>query len=456
MLSQKYHLLPPIPASTAAIIVCLGLSNGTAAQTSDVQAGPLGEFGCQFHANDYFANSADSENNDELSEYMSLMSEALELENELIQLDRTNNAWTEERATILLGLAKAQRIVGDEQEARTLYEDALLNMRVNRGVYSLDQVPVILDLMAWYMASDPEYTDELADRVAFLYDKRYLDDEEIPELVAGYSQLLQLRRQANEASEGRSSSHQRRISELGVKIANLIYKLFNSVDPAVQAQLRGEVEFFTRYDDLGNPISSREPGMAQVSYSTGIVLEEVQLLLQSTDADRQSDLAQAKQRLDGLNRNFAALSSVDRSALLDFYGDYFLAEGDIPSAISAYEGILAIKVLRPDYQLRALRAVGQLYEERERWTDAVSTFSCWQRLSSRNDARVALGLANAHRQLSNHESSIRHLLTYMEILEDEGSQADETVYAVLKDMYYEVEDFESVAKVTQQMAELFD
>ena len=424
--------------------------------SSMVHAQALGEFGCQFHANEYFSQGTTPDDSFTLNSYMALMKEAVDLETELIQLDITNDLWTEERAALLLEFAKARRSTGDNEEARSIYEDALLNMRVNRGVFSLDQIPVILDLMAWYMSIDPEFTDELGDRAVFLYEKNYQTDEEIPELVQGFSRLLKLRSQTHQTMGDQYADHHQKAAELGDKISDLLERLFNSGDPAVQAQLRGNVEYFTNYDDYGNPVSSHQPGAAQVSQSTGQVLEEVQSLLSSTSAEKQTNLDRAKTLLDGLNRNFAALSFVDRTALLDFYGDYYIAASDIPQAIAAFEGILNVRVLRPDYQLRALRTVGQLYEEQERWEQAVDAYSCWQQLSNREDARVSLGLANAFHEREEYGSAIRHLEQHIQLVEEQGSIAERITYIVLKNMYYKVNEMDAAEEVNRKIASLFN
>lgn len=430
-------------------------SNLSAQPAIDDKNSPV-EFGCQFHATAYFNQPSQTNMVLSTSDYLDLMTEAQELESQLIQLDITNEVWTEERGKVLMNLAQLKQSVGDTAEARELYENALYNMRINGGIYTLDQLPVILDLMAWYMAEDDEFTDQLGDRAAFLYEKTYTEDEQILDLVMGYRKLLELRLNAHYSHDRNESAHSIKAAELGRKISRLMDKLSTSVDPAVRNQVLSKTGFYTRYDDLGRAVETPEGGVDQVSRSTGVILDEVQSLLRPPDPETQADYDRAKQLLDELHESYDELRHVDRAALLDFYADYSLAKGDTPETISHFENILSIRVLRPDYQLRALRALGQLYESEERWSESIDSYNCWRQLSTKEDSRVFIGLANAYRRLEENELAIHHLLKYMELLDREGQIADEYLYAILKEMYYEIEDFSAGAEVTRTMSALFE
>jgi len=182
----------------------------------------------------------------------------------------------------------------------------------------------------------------------------------------------------------------------------------------------------------------------------------VQSLLRPSELGVHADYVRAKLLLDELQESFAELEHVDRAALLDFYADYFLAQNDFAEAISAYEKILDIRVLRPDYQLRSLRSLGQLYENEEKWSEAIDSYNCWRQLSTKEDARVFIGLANSYRKSDEAELAIHHLLKYMETLEMDGKTADENLYLVLKELYYEIDDFSEAAEVTRKMIALFN
>lgn len=383
------------------------------------------------------------------------MTQVSQLEIQLIQLDSSNALWTVQQTAVLIELAQVKQSLGDTRQARELYERALYNMRINDGVFSLEQLPIILDLMTWYMAEDDVFTGQLGDRALFLYEKVYTTDEQIMDLVAGYKKLIELRLGAHYSHERRNSIHTAKADSLQNKINEQMEKLISSADPAVRDQIMPDRVFHTRYDDLGQAVSSPEGGMDQVSGSTGLVLEEVQSLLRPNKPGAEANYVRAKLLLDELREIFEELEHIDRAALLDFYADYFLAQDDIPETINSYERILDIRVLRPDYQLRSLRSLGQLYEKEENWNEAIDSYNCWRALSTKEDARVFIGLANSYRKLDEAALAIHHLLKYMGALEIDGKIADENLYLVLKELYYETDDFTAAAEVTRKMTALF-
>lgn len=445
----------PLSRGFLSLIPLFFYSSNLIAQVAADNNSPI-EFGCQFHANDYFSQVLQADAPLSTPVYLDLMKKAQELESQLIQLDITNELWSEERAKVLMDLARVKQSVGDTKQARELYEDALYNMRINGGIYTLDQLPVILDLMERYMLEDDEFTDQLGDRALFLYEKAYTEDAQIPDLILGYRALLDLRLNAFYSHDGKQPLHAIKASELAIRINALQERLFNSEDPAVRNTVVGNQNFYTRYDDLGRVVATPEAGVDQVSKSTGLKLEEIQRLLRPSDSETQPDYELAKQILDEIHQRFDSLQFVDQAALLDFYADYFLAQENIPETISQYEGILNIRVLRPDYQLRALRALGQLYEREQRWSESIDSYNCWRQLSTQEDSRVFIGLANAYRRMQDYELAIHHLLRYINILETQDQLADEYLYVILKEMYYEIDDLTAGAEVTRTMSALFD
>tara|TARA_R110002073_G_scaffold190879_5_gene349603 strand:- start:1702 stop:2250 length:549 start_codon:yes stop_codon:yes gene_type:complete len=182
----------------------------------------------------------------------------------------------------------------------------------------------------------------------------------------------------------------------------------------------------------------------------------VQRLLRPESSGTEADYGRAKKLLDKLNQSFENLEHVDRAALLDFYADYYLAQENISETIAVYERILKIPVLRPDYQLRALRALGQLYENEKRCDEAIDSYNCWRQLSTQEDTRVFIGLANASRKQRELEFAIYHLNKYMESLESRNELADESLYQALKDMCYEIDDFEAAAQITRTIVAKFN
>ncbi len=165
------------------------------------------EFGCQFHATADFGRTTRSEAATGAARHLELMSQAEQLETRLIQLDSTAQMWSEQQTEILTRLARVKHSIGDTSQARDLYERTLYSIRINNGVYSIEQIPILFDLMTWYMAQSDEFIDQLGDRAAFLYEKAYNDDSQVPELVSGYDKLIRLRLNAHFSHDRKRSVH---------------------------------------------------------------------------------------------------------------------------------------------------------------------------------------------------------------------------------------------------------
>ncbi len=439
-----------IQASLVTALV-LTLPTQSGAQPTFTRTSALGDFGCQFHSNNFFGNTTDNDNQSIGAEYYDFMAQAAELESQLIQLDINSGIWTEERANLLMEMANTNFEIGNKEDAKEQFEEALFNIRINRGLYSDVQLPIIFDLMAWYMVDDDQFIDELGDRASFLLEKSYTDEEQIPQLVAWYLELLQLRREAHHSLNTNNSAHYEKAQALGERISKLLEAAFNSDNPAIKARIRGEVEYFSGYDDFGVPVETQNAALEQISSDTGAILETVERILSPSDPIVETEYEEAKQLLDELYANYNSLGFVDRTALWDFYASYFIAIDDFSSAIGAYGNMLNIEVLRPDYQLRALRSLGQLYEQQEFWSSAILAYDCWLQLSEKKDARVFLGLGNAHHRMDSFEPGIQNLLEYLEIAEAEEMAIDTDVYLALRDMYLRTGDVEAAQGVERDI-----
>lgn len=427
----------------------------SAAQTEPHALLPNIEFGCQFHAADYFGNQSKATDEQVLEQYRGDMMEIERLETELIRLDIANGIWDEDRARLLLDMAKASHETGALEEANDLFAEALYNIRINHGVFSLDQLPVIFRAMEMNTGADDQFFDELGDRARFIYEKAFTEETEIPELIVGYTRLYELRTRAANLGGPQSSIQSNKARELGKAIVQLAQQFFNSTNPELRSKQLSATAFYTRYDDYGKPVLTPQPGIDQVTVTTGQLLETVQRNLNAFRASSEDAYAhEARDQLQALLANFNELSWVDQAATLDFYADYFLVTENFPAAKDAYERLLNIPVLRPDYQLRALRALGQLHEHSHAWRDATEFYNCWQTLSGKRDARVSAGLAQAYYKLNAYAPAIANIKIYLELLSENNQIADRNWYLLLRELYNETNNFDEAAEITATLSTL--
>ncbi len=451
------------------------------AQSTSPSTGAFSKYGCQFHATEYYRIQADLELSQSASEFLGLIQKSESLERQLIQTEFTNENWSPDQADLLLDLARTRLALGDNAGARRLYEDALLNIRVNTGIYAMAQIPIILELLNSYMVVDTDFTDRLGDRALFLMEKAYAEERDIPKLISGLNNLLNIRLSAEgtrevpatvaappEAdvvftSQKAESPHLTKARDLGARIIELSSRIDRIEDDQLREQVMQDMDFvaqrgdsfFTGYDDLGRALETAAAGVDQPSTNTGAVLRQVQHLLRSdaNEADEANEsIIQAKQLLDQLFSQYETLTDIDKAAALDFRSDYHLTVNDIPAAIRANEDLLEINVLRPDYQLRALHTLGQLYEDQQRWQESIETYNCWRQLSTVEDPRVYLGLAHDYQMIGEINIAIRHLLWYIAAVEGDGEVVEQRQYLALRDMLYQVNDLQSAKSIEDLLA----
>lgn len=185
-------------------------------------------------------------------------------------------------------------------------------------------------------------------------------------------------------------------------------------------------------------------------------IAEIQGLMTPEDPTDEPDLVAAKRALDTLNERYDSLNNFEKSTLLNFYTNYYLATDDIANAMATFERILQIVNLREEQRLRALLSLGQLYASEERYDDAIRTLGQWRELSVNENATVFQILALAHYNKQEYREAIPHLISHMDMLRAEGRELGKNIYGLLNLMYIELEDYNNAHDVTKTMVGLFD
>lgn len=186
------------------------------------------------------------------------------------------------------------------------------------------------------------------------------------------------------------------------------------------------------------------------------VISEINELMNPPEEGVEPDLERAKRELDSLNERYDSLNNFEKSTLLNFYTNYYLAIDDIDNALLTFERILTIEELREEARLRALRSLGQLYASEERFQEAIDTLNRWRELSVEEDANIFLILATSYYNLENFQEAIPLLISHMDMVIAEGGELRKNIYGLLNLMYIELEDYRSALDVTRTMIALFD
>lgn len=208
-------------------------------------------------------------------------------------------------------------------------------------------------------------------------------------------------------------------------------------------------------DDQRAPPEARTAGT--LSQQVMRAVSEIQEMMSPEDENEEPDLEGAKQALDELReRRWDRMNDFEKSTVLNFYTNYYLANEDYSNALLIFEEMLTIEELREDTRLRTLRSLGQLYMAEERWEDAIGAYNRWRDLSLEEDIIVYRGLSYSYYQMENFEQALPYWLDYMNLSLDTGEELGRDDYAYLNGIYFTLEDFDSALELTKTMIMLFD
>ncbi len=186
-------------------------------------------------------------------------------------------------------------------------------------------------------------------------------------------------------------------------------------------------------------------------------ISEIQELMAPEDPEEQPDMAQAKIELDELReRRWERMNDFEKSTLLNFYTNYYLAMEDFDGALRIFEEMLTIEQLREDTRRRTHRSLGQLYAAEENWQKSIDNYEAWRELSLEEDEIVFKGLSYANYQLDNMIPARDYWIDYMKLSLSNGEELGREDYAYLNGVYFTLESFEEALELTKSMIVKFD
>ncbi len=186
-------------------------------------------------------------------------------------------------------------------------------------------------------------------------------------------------------------------------------------------------------------------------------ISEIQEMMSPEDPEDPVDLAGAKEALDELReRRFDRMNDFEKSTLLNFYVNYYLAQEDFANALRTFEEMLTIEELREDTRLRTHRSLGQLYAAEENWAKSIENFEIWRELSFEEDEVVFRNLSYAHYQLDEMIPARDYWLDFMNLALVNGGELDRDDYTYLNGVYFTLETFEEALELTKTMIVKFD
>ena len=186
-------------------------------------------------------------------------------------------------------------------------------------------------------------------------------------------------------------------------------------------------------------------------------ISEIQEMMSPEDPEDPVDMIGAKEALDELReRRWDRMNDFEKSTLLNFYTNYYLAMEDFAGALRTFEEMLTIEELREDTRRRTHRSLGQLYAAEENWEKSIANYEAWREMSLEEDVIVFKGLSYAHYQLDEMNPARDYWLDYMKLSLTNGEELQRDDYAYLNGVYFTLESFDEALDLTKTMIMKFD
>ncbi len=206
---------------------------------------------------------------------------------------------------------------------------------------------------------------------------------------------------------------------------------------------------------------ARPPPQARTAGTLGPqvmrAISEIQELMSPEDPEDPVDLPGAREALDELReRRWERMNDFEKSTLLNFYTNYYLAMEDFAGALRTFEELLTIEELREDTRRRTHRSLGQLYAAEENWAKSIENYQAWREMSLEEDEVVFKGLSYAHYQLDEMPPARDYWLDYMNLTLANGGELGRDDYAYLNGVYFTLESFVEALELTKTMIMKFD
>ena len=132
---------------------------------------------------------------------------------------------------------------------------------------------------------------------------------------------------------------------------------------------------------------------------------------------------------------------------------YYTIE-DMDATLNAYEQVLAAGrqgVIMESLETNALRALFQLYYQREEYRKSLNYMDQWEALTGRKEAQITYLRATAHYQMEEFRDSLKWAIEVENLSKAEGKDPKENWIYLQVVLYNELQDIDNVIRVLERM-----
>ena len=195
---------------------------------------------------------------------------------------------------------------------------------------------------------------------------------------------------------------------------------------------------------LGDRETQETASMREATY------KELAKAQEAAEAEKYSD---AIRILDKLRND--ELNSYELSQALNLYAYIYYSQDNYPKAIQTYEQLLSQPDLPEALQTPTVYTLSQLYFSTENWRKAIEMLNRWFDLGAEPQTQTYELMAQAYYQLGEFRNALQPASQSIELTRKSGKPVKEQSYLLLRVLYYELEDYNQVAAVLQELIKRF-
>ncbi len=145
------------------------------------------------------------------------------------------------------------------------------------------------------------------------------------------------------------------------------------------------------------------------------------------------------------------LNSYETAQMWNFYAFIAYSREDYPGAIRAYTNILKQEDLPEAMETGTLYSLAQLHFATEDYANAIVTLNKWFKVTSNPNPQSYVLLGQAYYSQQQYKKALGPVKKAIELAAAKGKGAKEQWWLLLRVIYFELEDYQSVAEVLEYL-----
>lgn len=174
-------------------------------------------------------------------------------------------------------------------------------------------------------------------------------------------------------------------------------------------------------------------------------------LAEAQTALEEKNNAGAQAILDALLTKGDALNDYEKAQIYSFYASLHYEAGDLDATIEDYKKIIRLEKVPKQLKDNALFRLAQLFFVQEKYAASIKVLDAWMKKQESVLPDAYILKAQAYFQIENYEGAKEAALAALKEASKRKQKPKENWLALLRAVYYELEDYKSAAKLLEML-----